>query len=158
MAKIILICGMICSGKSTLAERLTRTEGAVVLSCDALTKVIGDDLGDRHDAVAGRIQLYLRNMAVELARLGVNVILEWGFWRAADRAEMRRFLAECGVPQEWHYMDVSRDQLARNIRRRNAAPGPSDYIVDEGLLRKCLDAFQRPDDGEMDVIHVSSNC
>lgn len=158
MAKIILICGMICSGKSTLAERLARTEGAVVLSCDALTKVIGDDLGERHDAIASRIQIYLRNMAVELARLGVNVILEWGFWRAADRAEMRRFLAECGVTQEWHYINVSQDQLARNIRRRNAAPGPSDYIVDDGLLRKCLDAFQPPATGEMDAVHVSSNC
>ena len=156
--KVYLICGVICSGKSTLAKRLSEQHRAIVLSCDELTKALGDDLGDRHDAIAARIHLYLQHKAVELCRLGMNVILEWGFWRAADRKEMSRFLSDCGVPFEWHYMDVSGNQLARSIASRNAHPGPSDYIVDQGLLDKCLAAFEPPEAGEMDVVHVSANC
>lgn len=158
MAKIILICGVICCGKSTLARALAQRERAIILSCDELTKAIGDDLGDRHDAVAARLHVYLRDKAAELSRLGLNVILDWGFWRAADREEMSRFLRDNRIPFEWHYMDISREQLERNIARRNADPGPSDYYVDQGLLDKCLDAFEPPAPGEMDVVHAPSNC
>ena len=158
MSKIILICGAICSGKSTLARRLSKEENAVILSNDELTKAIGDSLGEAHDAVAKRMQLYLRGKAVEIVRAGVSVILEWGFWRKSDRDEMTRYLIEQGVPFEWHYMDVSPEQLRRNAAERNAHPGPSDYIVDESLMLKCLSAFEPPAPGEMDVIHVSANC
>ena len=34
MAKVILICGKICSGKSTYAQQLRRENRAVVLSID----------------------------------------------------------------------------------------------------------------------------
>lgn len=158
MPKVILICGTLCSGKSTLAGRLAAREGAVILSVDRVTKLFGDDLGDRHDAVAARVQGYLRDRAVELVRLGVSVILDWGFWRASDRAEISRYLDENGVPFEWHYMDVDRERLSRNIAARNAHPGPSDYIVDAGLMDKCLSAFEPPEPGKMDFAHTSAFC
>ena len=158
MSKIILICGAICSGKSTLARRLAKEESAVILSNDELTKAIGDDLGEAHDAIAGRTQLYLRGKAVEIVRAGVSVILEWGFWRRADRDDISRYLDERNIPYEWHCMEVTPEQLRRNAAERNAHPGPSDYLVDEGLLQKCLSAFEPPAPGEMDVIHVSANC
>ena len=154
MSKVNLICGVICSGKSTLARELAAREHAVILSNDELTKALGDDLGERHDAVALRTQHYLREKAVEIVRAGVSVILEWGFWRKADRAEISRFLSEQGVPFEWHCLDVSPEQLRRNIESRNLNPGPSDYYVDQGLLDKCLSAFEPPAPGEMDVIHT----
>ena len=158
MSKVILICGAICSGKSTLARQLAKRENAVILSNDELTKAVGECLGDQHDAIAERMQLYLRGKAVEIVRAGVSVILEWGFWRRADREEMSRYLDERNIPYEWYYMDVTPEQLRRNVTKRNAHPGPSDYIVDEGLLQKCLSAFEPPEAGEMDIVHVPSNC
>ena len=130
----------------------------MVLSCDELTKAVGEDLGERHDAIAARLRSYLLDRAAELARLGMDVILDWGFWWAADRLKTARFFAEKGIVCEWHYMDVSRAQLERNIGRRNACPGPSDYRVDAGLLNKCLSAFEPPAPGEMDVVHTSAIC
>ena len=153
LAKVLLICGPLCAGKSTLARKLAAEGHAVILSCDELTKALGDDLGDRHDAVAARVQAYLRSKAVELVRAGVDVILEWGFWRAADRAAMSRYLRETGVPFEWHGVALTQAQLEANIARRNANPGPGDYIVDEGLLRKCLSAWEPPSEAEMDFWH-----
>jgi hypothetical protein len=70
---------------------------------------------------------------------------------------MSRYLDEQNIPCEWHYMDVTPEQLRRNAARRNARPGPSDYIVDEGLMQKCLSAFEPPEPGEMDAVHVPSN-
>lgn len=36
MAKVTQICGMLCSGKSTLARKVCAQSGAVLLSCDEL--------------------------------------------------------------------------------------------------------------------------
>lgn len=148
MAKVYLICGVICSGKTTLARTLAARERAVILSCDELTKALGDDLGERHDAVALRVQNYLKEKTVELVKIGVNVILDWGFWRAADRASISNDLRDKGIEYEWRYTQVSPEELKRNIARRNASPGPSDYPVDEGLMAKCLAAFETPSDDE----------
>lgn len=158
MSKVYLICGVICSGKSTLAREMARRQRAMVLSCDALTKALGDDLGKRHDAVAKRVQEYLKRQAAELVGLGLDVILDWGFWRAADRSEITRFFDARGIAHEWHYIDVDQARLTRNIESRNAHPGKSDYIVDQGLLDKCLSAFEPPAPEEMDVVHTCANC
>ena len=40
MAKVILICGKICSGKSYYARKLKEKEHAVILSRDEMTYVI----------------------------------------------------------------------------------------------------------------------
>ena len=40
MAKIIVICGKICCGKSYYANQIKEKENAVILSCDELTKDI----------------------------------------------------------------------------------------------------------------------
>lgn len=40
MAKIIVICGKICCGKSYYANQIKEKENTVILSCDELTKDI----------------------------------------------------------------------------------------------------------------------
>ena len=81
MAEVILICGKICSGKSTWAEALCRESGALCLSVDELMlALLPERLGDLHDEVAARAQGYLLRQAARIARAGVPVVLDWGFW------------------------------------------------------------------------------
>ena len=55
MAKLICICGKICSGKTTLAEELLKCGRAVRLSCDEVADVVFDkNLGDKHDEVMAK--------------------------------------------------------------------------------------------------------
>ena len=52
MAKIILICGKICVGKSTYSKKLMYEQKAVRLNPDELMKTFcGEFLGDRHEDV-----------------------------------------------------------------------------------------------------------
>ena len=47
MAKIYLMCGKLCSGKSTRAEQLRREHRAVLLSVDEITLALfGQDAGE----------------------------------------------------------------------------------------------------------------
>ena len=43
MAKVILICGKICCGKSHYAKDLMQKQNAVTLSCDELTSILFDN-------------------------------------------------------------------------------------------------------------------
>ena len=108
MAKVMLLCGKICSGKTTYCNRLRERERAVLLSCDEVeSRLFHQSLGDRHDAVAADIKGYLRQKAAEIAAAGCSVVLDWGFWTRAERADISRFFQDQGVPYEWHYIAVS---------------------------------------------------
>lgn len=51
MAKVFLICGKICSGKSTYAEQLrVKNKTAILLSVDEIMlSIFGQYIGERHD-------------------------------------------------------------------------------------------------------------
>lgn len=159
MARIIAICGKICAGKSYYAHEITEKENAVILSCDEVTKALFDnDLGEKHDEMAHRIWEYLQTKSVELVRCGCTVILDWGFWRSADRKRIMDFYRAQGIACEWHYIDVDDATWRKNIEERNArvarGEGGCDYYLDEGLLAKCLSRWEMPTRDEIDVWHT----
>ena len=151
-AKVILICGLLCSGKSTYAKELSKREQAPVLSCDELMLAMFDErLGDDHGRISAKAQAYLYDMAVQLLKLEIPVILDWGFWTKQSRLEADKLFQEQGIPVEWHYVEVTDEMWRRNIEKRNAARTPGTYFVDENLMQKCLARFEPPEREEMDV-------
>lgn len=156
MSKIILICGKICSGKSYYASQIKTRENAVILSTDEVTyDLIDNAQGEFYDQFAIRVNAYLMKKSAELANVGCNVILDWGFWTAADRRETTAYYRSRNIPIEWHYIDIDDAAWYQNIARRNekvlTGTGGSDFYVDEGLLKKVLSKFEVPDKAEMDI-------
>lgn len=155
MAKIVLICGKICSGKSYYASRLKDELNAVVLSCDELMRdILPYDLGEQHDETAAKVRCYLHKKASELVKAGVNVILEFGFWGSEDRKSVSEYYSRRGIAYEWHYVDISDRDWLQNIEDRNRAvtQGLSkDYYLDEGLMHKLLSLFEKPGEDEITV-------
>ena len=154
MAKIYLICGKICSGKTYYSKKLASGTNAVILSCDELSRIIDRNVNvdsDKYDSIARELQSYLFRRAAEISNHGVNVILDWGFWTERDRTTASEFFSENGCEIEWHYLDVSEEQLRKNIEKRNSSLTDSDYYVDEGLLEKCLSRFEVPDRNSIDI-------
>ena len=159
MAKALLICGKIASGKSVYAERIKQQENAVMLSVDELVlSVLGSDLGEKHDEITERVQAYLFAKSVEIIRAGTNVLLDWGFWTKEKRQAARAFYESRSIACEFHYIDVPDAVWHRNIEIRNQAvlDGKTDaYYVDEGLMLKLQSLFEAPDKTEIDVWHVN---
>ncbi len=160
MAKLILICGKLCCGKTTYAKRLAKEIQAVRLSCDDIMLVLfGKDLGDKHDDVAQRVQNFLIQQSLEIYEAGVSVIVDFGFWRKAQRKSITDLYAQAGITPEWHYIDIDDETWKRNIAKRNAVVMKNetlDYYVDEGLAHKCETLFEKPQPDEMDVCFI--NC
>lgn len=155
MGKAILICGRICSGKSTYAERLREKENAVILSADEIMLSFFDrQLGDQHEVIAAKVEGYLKKKALDILATGTSIILDWGFWTATGRRENRAYFESRGFACEMHCVEISGETWQRNIDRRNAQvlAGRSDvYLVDEGLKCKIDRLFEQPQDSEIDV-------
>ena len=149
MADVSLICGKICSGKSTFAKKLAGEKKAVILSCDEIMTLFPPLEGDEaFGSVSEKVKRCLLQKAADIAACGANVILDWGFWRRTERKETTVFFEEKGIPAVWYYLDISDARWQQNIQCRNENLGPADYYADEGLLQKCLRLFEAPDDNE----------
>ena len=159
MAKAYLICGKICSGKSTYAEQLRVMYHAVVLSTDEITLALfGQHCGEKHDNYVERTQNYLFNKSLELIEVGINVILDWGFWLKEERDYARKFYKSRNIECEFHYIDISKETWHTRLYKRNSevlAQTTSAYYVDANLAEKFASIFEVPDEDEIDVIAKS---
>lgn len=151
---VTLICGKLCSGKTTYAHKLRRERHAVLLSCDEITIALtGLDAGEAFDGITARTQAYLYEKAAEIVSDGIPVILDWGFWTKASRAHAREFFSSRGISYTFVYLDVPAGVHRARIAKRNAAVAAGEvlaYYVDEGLAKKFESKFEVPEDWEID--------
>lgn len=155
MAKATLICGKLCSGKTTYAEKLRKETGAVLLSIDEIMLALfGLYAGDRHDEYAERTKRLLYDKSIEILETGADVILDWGFWKKEERIAAKAFYAARKIPCAFHYLDVSDGVWKERVEKRNrevAAGRLLAYPVDENLAAKFESRFEAPGREEIDV-------
>jgi Predicted kinase len=155
MAKMILICGKICSGKTGYAKSLMKNDAAVLLSSDEITLALfGSNGGQEHGAVVEKLQKYLYKKSLEIVEAGMNVILDWGFWTQKDRHEANTFFSKNNIAFEWHYIDSSDDILQKNLRKRNhdiEEGGAEAYYFPENIVIGFWEMFEIPQKNEIDV-------
>lgn len=156
MAKIILLCGKICSGKSTYAASI-KTDTTVILSCDDLMLRLFDEcLGDSHRIIMAKCQKYLFDLAEKISKTGADVILDFGFWSRASRQEAKdRFRAK-GIETELHYIRIDNQVWLQQIDNRNKAAldGTAGrvYFVDDNMKRLFDAEFEEPSAEEVDIL------
>ena len=157
MAKVYLICGKICCGKTTYAEKLCAENNAVLLSVDEITLALfGQHCGEKHDEYVERTEKYLFNKSLEFINKGINVVLDWGFWTKAERMAVKEFYKSRDIECELHYIDISDETWNYRLNKRNKAVlanETSAYYVDENLAVKFASIFEIPSEEEIDVIY-----
>lgn len=155
MAAVYLICGKLCCGKSTYAQRLKTKEKAVVLSVDEIMlAVFGLYAGEKHDEYAANVRTYLFEKSLELLRADVGVILDWGFWTKAARDEAKAFYRSRNIECRLHYLEISDEVWQARIDKRNEsvmAGKTTAYFVDSNLAAKFEASFEPPGKDEVDV-------
>lgn len=155
MPKVILICGKLCSGKTTYAKKLVKENNAILLSCDEIMlTLLGPYCGDIFDEMQEKTMKYLFKKSLEVVAIGIDVIIDSGFWLKAKREEVTEFYRQNGITPKWHYIDVSHEIWLKNVEKRNNAvekAETNDYNVDDNLANKCLSMFEEPTPDEIDV-------
>lgn len=148
MAKVILIIGKICVGKTTYARQLAARGPAVILSVDDFMLPLFGQRCERIEEKLSAVQDCLLRQAAAITSAGLDVILDWGFWSRADRAKAAGFLQRHGIPAEWHYLVIPEEAQRERIatRNREIRAGLAAYAVSPGLARKCEMLFEEPEE------------
>lgn len=155
MARVFMMCGKLCSGKSTHAEALRKEYKGVILSIDEITLALfGQDAGENHDDYVKRAQKYLYKKSLDIIEMDIDVILDWGFGSKEEREFARKFYDSRNIPFEFHYIDIDDEEWSIRIEKRNkdvlAGESNAYYVVDE-LIAKWNSFFEKPDRNEIDI-------
>jgi predicted kinase len=151
MATLHLMCGLPCSGKTTLAKQLEQTHTALRLTPDEWhTRLFGQDLGDEaHNERHNLIETMLWEVAARVLSLGTNVILDFGVWAREEREDFRARAAKLGASSEVHFLNVSQEELLKRLAARNAQLPPNTFKIPEEALRSWTEIFQSPTADEL---------
>jgi predicted kinase len=142
-ARLIIVCGLPGSGKTTHAHLLEQSHRAIRLSADDWMQALAIDVYD--EGKRAKIEALQWNLAQELLSHGLVVIVEWGTWGRAERDALRLGAHALGAAVELHYLSASVEVLFDRIQRRGVEHPP---IEREQLLRWAA-LFQPPTPGEM---------
>ena len=158
MAKVILICGKICGGKSYYSNKLKKELNAVVISPDEITyELLNNEQGEFYDIFSKRLSEFLKKKVGEIAQAGANVIFERGLWSKKERKDLKVYYQSNGIECEIHYVCVDDDTWKKNIDERNKrvleGNGGSDFYLDEGLMKKLESLWEEPAEDEYDILY-----
>ena len=144
--RLVLLCGLPASGKTTLARELAEAYGAVRLNGDEWKLALAIDPFD--DDARIRLETQLLALTQRLLTLGTSVILEWGFWARVERDDLREMARSLGAAVELRFLDVPYDELVERVVERTANGG---IPITESHMARYRVMFQAPTDEELSL-------
>lgn len=156
MAKVFLICGKICCGKTTYSEKLCMDNNAILLSVDeVMLTLFGQHCGNKHNEYTRKSKKYLLSKSLELIDKNVNVVLDWGFWAKTERKAIKEYYEFRGIDCELHYININDEVWKCRIADRNLSVLADEtiaYYVDDIIAAKFDSMFEVPTEDEIDLI------
>src|SRR5947209_16784718 len=137
-SRLIIVCGLPGSGKTTLARALEHRLGAVRFSPDEWMDALALDLYDEEKRA--KVEALQWRLAQELLALGLAVIIEWGTWGRSERDALRLGARALGAAVELHYLSAPVDVLFDRIQRR----GMEKPRIERDQLLRWVEMFQAP--------------
>jgi predicted kinase len=149
-ARLIIVCGLPGSGKTTHAKQVEQRLRAARFCPDEWMDALGIGLWDGESR--DRIEKLQWKLAQEILALGHNVVIEWGTWGRSERDALRTGARALGAAVELHFIDAPVEVLFDRIRRRNRESAP---IMLEDVV-KWAEIFERPSAEEMALFDAGS--
>jgi predicted kinase len=131
MATAHLIHGYLGAGKTTFARQLERGLPAVRFSHDEwMTRLYGTDPPLEHfPEFYRRVSEQINAVWPRCLDLGLDVILDLGFWSRRQRNETRSYIASIGAEARLYHLSCSDDDAWERIEKRNANLNGSLFIA-----------------------------
>ena len=142
-----MICGLPGSGKSTLAAKLERDLPALLFTPDEWIERMNED---GHKKGKRKLVEDLQwRVARNALRLGLDVVLENGFWSKQEREQFRLEAAAVGATTKLYFLDVPPEELKRRLHARNMNLPANAFYVNPDLIDTWLKEFEPPTDDEI---------
>ena len=158
MAKVYLICGKICSGKTTYSQKICSENNAILLSVDEIMLSLFDQCCGRklHMEYERRIKNYLFDKSLEIIEKGFHVVLDWGFWTKKERDSVKEFYKSRNIDCELHYIKIDDETWEYQLNKRNneiLENKTKAYYLEHNRALEFTSMFEEPCKNEVDIIH-----
>jgi predicted kinase len=161
-ATVIVVSGLPCSGKSTLATSLSTRLGWPLLAKDRFKETLFDTLGvgDRawSRTLSAAAYELLFQQAIELAHLQQSFIIEGNFRHGEHEVKIAGLVA-LGMALVQAHCHATPDLLIKrfNERMHRRHRGHADAENSAEIMRELATSVQRPLDIEGDVVDCASD-
>lgn len=157
MSKVYLICGKICSGKTTYAKKLCKVNNAILLSVDEIMLSLFDQCcGEKHhQEYERRIKKLLFDKSLEIVEKDFDVVLDWGFWTKEERDATKEFFKSRNIDCELHYIEIDEETWKYQLNKRNneiLENKTKAYYLEHNRALEFVSRFKKPDMDEVDVL------
>lgn len=130
LPRLIIVCGLPGSSKTTLAKALEAKLHAVRFAPDEWMDALSLDLYDEERR--GKIEELQWKLGRCLLQLGVIVIVEWGTWGRSERDRLRLGARNLGAAVELRYLSAPPEVLFARVQRRGMENPP---ITRDAIVR-----------------------
>jgi predicted kinase len=141
--RLIIICGLPGSGKTTLAQEFELRLCAARLNPDDWMTALAFDVWD--EAARAKIEALQWSLAQRLLETGNIVIIEWGTWSRSERNALWAGARALGAAVELHTTSAPLDVLWQRIEHRAAEYPP----ITRDQVAQWQDSFEAPTREEM---------
>src|SRR5215468_5752789 len=107
--KLIIVCGLPGSGKTTYSKELEERLRAIRFCPDEWMDALSINFWNEVCRV--RIETLQWRLGQQLLTSGLTVVIEWGTWGRSERDALRIRARELGAAVELHYLPATIDVL-----------------------------------------------
>ena len=147
MGTVHLVHGYLCCGKTTFAKDLEEHCGGVRFSLDEWLIRLSGDVVHLDEELFERAYALITELWPRLVARGVDVVLDFGFWRRVRRDEARALAEGLGAVARLYWVRCPHEVARARCRERNLRLA-GDYLIDDEAFDRLRERFEplQPDE------------
>lgn len=143
---LVIFCGKMASGKSTLARQIAEQNSYSLMSEDALLGALyPDQIADvpSYANFAGKLKLALSPILINLLRNGTSVVWDFPANTVNQRKWIRDIIVQAGAGHEFHYLHSS-DAVCKAQLAKRAIEEPDRHATDTEVMFDAMSSYFEP--------------
>lgn len=146
--QVYMLCGLTGSGKSTYAEQLVVQRLKKLSLDETMHQKHGragvDYPADKYMEYEAAVKQNLEDELIGLLAAGQSVVLDYGFWKQADRIRYKQLIEDNGGAWKLIYLKASPETLQERLSARNKRTDANAVHVTPEMLSDFIERFEEP--------------